>query len=74
LLHPMKITYFSNNRTIRNGWMEHYVNFYNMLANNSSCCKWIVTFGPFRIWGMYDLELGWMIARCHENNVNPIHL
>ncbi len=30
LLHPMKITYFLNNHTIRNGWMEHFVNFYNM--------------------------------------------
>jgi hypothetical protein len=37
-----------NNRTIKNGWMEHLVNFYNMLANNPLCCKWVVALGPFK--------------------------
>jgi hypothetical protein len=68
----MKITYFSNNHTIRIGWMEHFVNFYNMLANNSSCYKWAVALGPFKTHSMHDPDLGWMIARCHESNVKAI--
>ncbi len=30
---------FSNNSTIRNGWMEHLIIFYNMLTNNPLCWK-----------------------------------
>jgi hypothetical protein len=68
----MKSICFSNNRTIRNGWIEHLVNFYNMLVNNPLCCKWVVALGPFITRGMHGLNLGWMIARCHKNNVIPI--
>jgi len=42
---------FSNNRTIKNGWMEH-VTFYNLLANNPLCYKWAITLGvKAHYWG-----------------------
>jgi len=38
---------FFEQHTIKNGWIGHLVNFYNMLANNPLWYKWVVTFGPF---------------------------
>jgi hypothetical protein len=63
---------FSNKRTIKNGLVKHLVNFFNMLANNPLCCKWVVALRPFKTRSMHGLDLGRMIVRRHKCNVIPI--